>query len=296
MDERNEHDEEYFSKLAEAKEASRSELKTAADWNALNYAKLFAFSLDAFIDNVPRIDATLVPHEQFIEEYERPYEPVVIRNSQLGWKAQTNWNYEALQELYGEDRFKVGEDDEGYSVRLKLKHYLRYMKETDDDSPMYIFDSSFAERTGEKALLKDYSIPEYFADDLFEYADQKRRPPYRWFVLGPARSGTGIHIDPLGTSAWNALVHGYKRWCLFPTAVQKEALKVQKREAPKQTNEAVSWFQCVYPKTQLPSWPAEHKPLEILQKPGETVFVPGGWWHVVVNLTDTVAVTQNFAR
>ena len=256
---------------------------------------------------VPAIlDANTTSVETFQQEYEARGIPSVIRGipEKEGWPATRRWT--DLERLENDPdlrnrMFKVGEDDDGKSVKMKLKHFMRYLRDNRDDSPLYIFDSAFDEDRGGKLLLKDYKVPSYFDEDLFHLVGERRRPPYRWFLIGPERSGTCVHIDPLGTAAWNTLLYGQKRWVLFPPQVPKHIAKGKGLVRKNEDDEAVHFFDFILPRIKRRAAASggtgdyqDFACYEFTQHAGETVYVPYGWWHAVLNVTHTVAITQNF--
>ena len=86
------------------------------------------------------------------------------------------------------DGVQVGSDDDGYGVRLKLEHFLAYLRDPEhrlDDSPLYIFDGTFGDRRGSRSMGRDYSIPSFFREDLMQHAGERRRPPYRCCLSPP---------------------------------------------------------------------------------------------------------------
>ena len=238
-----------------------------------------------------------------------PFDYDIPSMTRVNWHCYTP--YEVLKR-FAQQQVQIGDDNDGKSVYLRFKYFMHYCA-TDavaEDSPLYMFDEHFrktsskttvcggdiivqcvddsttvlSDDTGIECLQRiqsEYHIPNYFKYDFLDLVGEKR-PPHRWFVIGPKRSGTTLHVDPLGTSAWNMLMYGRKRWVLFPPHTPKEVVH------PEYVEQATRWFTEIYPKLyNIPK-------IEFIQHPGECVYVPAGWHHVVINLEFTIAITHNF--
>ena len=96
--------------------------------------------------------------------------------------ADGRWSLEALLQEHRQDRFKVGEDDDGYAVYVKLKHFVRYSLETADDSPLYVFGSSFAEREATRSPTTRCRATSRTTCSSWWASGGGR---CRWLVLGP---------------------------------------------------------------------------------------------------------------
>ena len=66
---------------------------------------------------------------------------------------------------------------------------MKYLVNQKDDSPLYLFENCDTN----KKLKWRYEVPKYFKEDYFDYINEKVRPPFRWFLIGPKRSGSTLH-------------------------------------------------------------------------------------------------------
>ena len=87
--------------------------------------------------------------------------------------------------------------------------------------------------------------------------------------------------------------------CKFPPGTQKKLAKASSFCYKGEDDEASQYFMVMLARLRRhvrknPEMYPNFKIYEFTQQAGETVFIPNGWWHAVLNLTDTIGITQNF--
>jgi len=79
---------------------------------------------------------------------------------------------------------------------------------------------------------------------------------------------------------------------LFHPDETKKVVKGKDVMKDGEDDEAIMYFDFILPRIKRAH--PELRVWEGLQHPGEVIFVPGDWWHGVVNREDCVAITQNY--
>ncbi|KAG4441321.1 hypothetical protein IFR05_003184 [Cadophora sp. M221] len=234
---------------------------------------------------IPRL-SNLTPSEFSSQWSDKPF---ILTEPVRSWPMYKTWNTSSLLQQYGDVKFRAE------AVDWTLSTYISYMNNSSDESPLYLFDRSFVQKMNlntANTSPPSYTIPTCFGEDLFAVLGASR-PDDKWLILGPSRSGSTYHKDPNATSAWNAVLLGSKYWIMFPSTAS----------SPPPPGVFVSPDQSeVTSPLSIAEWLLEFHSaarktpgcVEGVCREGEVLHVPSGWWHLVVNLDASIAVTQNF--
>ncbi|KAL2136030.1 hypothetical protein VTI74DRAFT_5766 [Chaetomium olivicolor] len=245
-------------------------------------------SLDHYTKNIPvaneidRLDD--LSYAEFAEKWSK--KPFILTKCIRDWPITKSWSIESFLSQYSDVVFRAEAVDWSFAT------YCQYMRNNHDESPLYLFDRRFAEKMSLNVGKEDgaaYWKPDCFGPDLFELLGAER-PAHRWLIIGPERSGSTFHKDPNATSAWNAVIQGAKYWIMFPPSASVPGVFVSRDSSEVTSPLSIAEW--------LLEFHAEARKLpgcrEGICRAGEILHVPSGWWHLVVNLEDGIALTQNF--
>jgi hypothetical protein len=237
-------------------------------------------------NKIPRLQ-DLTPEDFASQWSDRPF---ILTSPVKEWPIFSKWTTDSLLNEYGGTKFRAE------AVDWALKTYISYMKNTSDESPLYLFDRSFAEKMnlkyGRNTEAAAYWPPACFGEDLFAVLGD-RRPDSRWLIMGPERSGSTFHKDPNATSAWNAPLTGSKYWLMFPSSANLPPPPgVILSDDASEITSPLSIAEYMLSFHEL----ARATPgcREGICYAGEVLHVPSGWFHLVLNLEESIALTQNF--
>ncbi|KAK3713230.1 hypothetical protein LTR37_008663 [Vermiconidia calcicola] len=252
------------------------------------HVPLTPFSSNIPVHNAISRLADLSPAEFSSDWVDKPF---ILTAPVRQWGVYQFWFTKTLLDNYPDVKFRAE------SVDWPLKIYVDYMDNNHDESPLYLFDRAFVEKmqlhvSNSPEDEADYWPPACFGSDVFTVLGNQR-PDHRWLLVGPERSGSTFHKDPNATSAWNAVVRGCKYWIMFPSSSSlppPPGVYVSEDQSEVTSPLSIAeWLLAFHAEAR-----ATPGCKEGICGEGEVLHVPSGWYHLVLNLEPSIAITQNF--
>lgn len=209
----------------------------------------------------------------FKKEFYEPAIPVVIKNLSKDWPAYTKWNWDYFKQLVGDKKVPLYNNvkSDAYTPINKADDYKTFGEYIDMISKgpagwriflFNIFDHA-------PQLINDFTWPEHLAKGFV-----KRYP---MLFTGGAGSITHMHFDIDMSHIFHTQFGGRKRVLMFP--FQEQYKLYRKPWEVLSLADFSNYYQ--EGKVDYEKFPALKlaQGLDFILEPGDTLFMPSGYWH-----------------
>ncbi|KAM3130930.1 hypothetical protein pb186bvf_016953 [Paramecium bursaria] len=258
-----------------------------------NYLQQDIYIDQTINDKIPRLPNN-VSLQFFRDNFECTNQPCIIQNLNHNW---INWEWKQIEMNYQNTYFRVAIDGDGNYLKVPLSQYIEYVQNNTERNPLYLFEGELPQQ-----MLNQYYIPHLFPDDILGLLGEIR-PQFRWFLIGYVIN----IISQKTTKIWISLsLRSISYQCMehITTWIKKmdyvSSIGRQKttgkhfieKEYFNICQTPVDYFGLILPKIKQYT----DCYIEFIQYANDTVYVPNGWWHAVLNLDHTMAITQNYVQ
>ncbi|HEY7165507.1 MAG TPA: cupin-like domain-containing protein [Candidatus Binatia bacterium] len=227
-------------------------------------------------------------HDRFVAEHLEQSRPVILTDAISHWRALKKWTPDFFLQRYA--RVKVTIDGRSYA----MSDFIDLVLDSEPDRPA--------------PYLRNYSIEKHFPDLLHDITPLPQCTRPNWFEsrLFPSRQsclflelyigGRGARFPSLHYDGWHAhaflmQLYGVKQYLFF--SPEQTALVYPGRNGEQNCSQLDDVEQP--DPARFPLF-AQATPIRCELHPGETLFVPAGWWHTARILSPSITVSVNSAN
>lgn len=223
----------------------------------------------------------------FMKNYYSKNLPVLIKGGIDHWPAIKKWTPDYFKNTLGDTKIEVqyGRSADAYYERnakalkktIRMGDFVDMIQGTEHSNDFYMTANNAASNQQVLAPLFD-DVGDFGSG--YRDSDTIRTQNLLW--LGPKGTITPIHYDILNNMF--VQIYGHKKVTLIPALQQ-----------PYMYNDASVYSSSTFPKYATDQFPLLNKttPIEIILTPGDALFIPVGWWHMVESQDTSISLTFN---
>ncbi|AXY73680.1 hydroxylase [Paraflavitalea soli] len=238
---------------------------------------------------------------EFLHNHLIANQPVIIEDGMADWQTD-KFQPQYLDKAFGDQEVQIYNDLFDLQTIDSLHNYLSEnfnRPAVTSAAPSYVrwytklrnVDFYWADKVFE--ALSGYWTHPYFLSDtdtIIPYtqvgtkaAINNTRYPYKGLFISGKGARTRLHKDPFGSNALLCQFYGQKKIILY--APDQEPFLMNEE----------AFVDIVNPdRHQFPDFDKAIPSYEEVLSPGEIVLFPGGWFHDVTCITDSISITWNF--